>query len=167
MGPLGFSLDDKALHRAGLAYWSSLDWTAYPSWEDFLARNPEARDSQEHDSRLHLLTKRGTRRYTESTYHDGDYLVFGRESSGIPLEILDANPQLCERIPMLSDDAALGTTAEPWREEHERLHPELRRDIAGNFVDDREAKITSLNLSNSVAIVLYEALRQTGFAGLD
>lgn len=162
VGPLGFSLDDRALRRAGLAYWGSLDEVTYASWEDFLARNPTARGD-----RVHLLTKRGARTYARSTYRDGDYLVFGRESSGLPLELLDAHPELCERIPMRSDDDALGETAAPWRAEYAGLHPEARRDIAGNYVDERVGRITSLNLSNAVAIVLYEALRQTGFPGME
>lgn len=76
--PLGFSLDDKTARRAGLGYWQNLDVTTYASWEDFLARN----GLSPADERLHLLTKKARRTYAQSTYRDGDYLVFGSESSG-------------------------------------------------------------------------------------
>ena len=74
--PLGFSLDDKTVRRAGLGYWQNLDVTTYTGWEDFLARN----DLSPADERLHLLTKKARRTYAQSTYRDGDYLVFGSES---------------------------------------------------------------------------------------
>lgn len=195
VGPLGFSLSEKALRRAGLAYWQSLDVRTYESWDDFVDKNPVVREDLSNwgyadagrpgasadarsagtgacaggapairTPRVHLLTKAGARVYTESTYHDGDYLVFGKESSGLARELIDAHPGLCERIPMRGD-AAL-TNAEGWHKSHGALHPELKQDVCGNFVDPREFQVASLNLSNAAAIVLYEALRQTGFAGL-
>lgn len=177
--PFGFELSDPLLKRAGMAYWPNLQVDEYAGWDDFLARNPRAR--------LHLLTKRGARTYAESTYRDGDFLVFGKESTGIDRDILAAHPDLCERIPMLPDAASLDNAA-AWHAHHERLArgagadgaaggqaagapdvgsvPAFRTDICGNFVDDATTQISSLNLSNSVAIVLYEALRQTGFPGM-
>lgn len=86
--PLGFSLDDKTVRRAGLGYWQNLDVTTYAGWEDFLARN----GLSPADGRLHLLTKKARRTYAQSTYRDGDYLVFGSESSGIPEPLLAAAP---------------------------------------------------------------------------
>jgi tRNA (cytidine/uridine-2'-O-)-methyltransferase len=208
VGPLGFSLDDRAVQRAGLAYWESLDLRRYDDWDAFLERNPSARaafagrdaragegaaaDASEAPEtsrrqgagprrapaagasssgteapRMHLLTKSGSRTYAQTRYRDGDWLVFGRESTGLPLGMLRDHPGLCERIPMLADEQALDDAeARQWRASHERLHPELRRDACGNFVDARATRITSLNLSNAVAIVLYEALRQLGFPGM-
>lgn len=175
VGPLGFSLDDKLLHRAGLGYWGSLDVTVYASWEDFLTRNGLAADSTD-SSRLHLLTKKAARTYAQATYRDGDFLVFGRESTGIPENVLAAHPASCERIPMLPDVETLANNEE-WREQEDALHgldeqaggssPLRRQDICGNFIDPEGYRISSLNLSNAAAIVLYEALRQTGFAGME
>lgn len=135
--PLGFSLDDKTVRRAGLGYWQNLDVTTYAGWEDFLARN----DLSPADERLHLLTKKARRTYAQSTYRDGDYLVFGSESSGIPEELLAAAPERCERIPMLRDCDSLDN-AEAWEAHEESLgHIEdgheviLRQDICGNFVN--------------------------------
>lgn len=159
VGPMGFDLSNKAVQRAGLAYWKSLDLLTYPSWDAFVCANFSA--GLEH---MHLLTKAGSRVYTDSCYEDGDWLVFGKESAGLRKELLDAHPELCERIPML-DDGALAN-AQDWHSTHEVLHPELRRDICGNFVDERAGQITSLNLSNAVAIVLFEALRQQGYPGM-
>lgn len=166
--PLGFSLDDKTVRRAGLGYWQNLDVTTYAGWEDFLARN----GLSPADARLHLLTKKARRTYAQSTYRDGDYLVFGSESSGIPEPLLAAAPERCERIPMLRDCDSLDN-AEAWEAHEESLgHTEngheaiLRQDICGNFVNPDDYRISALNLSNSAAIVLYEALRQTGFPGM-
>lgn len=170
VGPLGFELSDKAVQRAGLAYWESLDLRTYPSWDVFVEANEDVRacltapDATDTPPTVHLLTKHGARIYAEATYRDGDWLVFGRESSGLDARLLAANPQLCERIPMRSDEA-LGN-ADAWHRSFEELHPQLERDICGNFVDRRASQITSLNLSNAAAIVIYEALRQTGFSGL-
>lgn len=152
----GFDLSERAVRRAGLAYWESLDLATYRSWDEFMALNPGAQ--------LHLLTKRGQRTYAESSYQDGDYLVFGKESAGLDAALLASLPHLCERIPMRGDDAL--ANADAWHASHDALHPEAARDICGNYVDAREGQVTSLNLSNAVAIVLYEALRQTGFASL-
>ena len=134
--PLGFSLDDKTVRRAGLGYWQNLNVTTYASWEDFLARN----GLSPADERLHLLTKKARRTYAQSTYRDGDYLVFGSESSGIPEPLLAAAPERCERIPMLRDCDSLDN-AEVWEAHEEALgHTEdsheaiLQQDICGNFV---------------------------------
>ncbi len=166
VGPLGFELTDRAVQRAGLAYWQSLDLREYRSWDEFVERNPDVRDALAQGARspVHLLTKRGGRTYADSRYREGDWLVFGRESLGLDAALLAAHPDLCERIPMRGDDA-LGN-ADAWHERYQEHHPELPRDICGNFVDERAGQITSLNLSNAAAIVIYEALRQTGFAGL-
>ena len=168
IGPLGFSLDHKTVHRAGLGYWENLDVRTYESWEDFLRQNELARD----DERLHLLTKKARRTYAQSSYRDGDYLVFGSESNGIPEELLACSPERCERIPMLPDAMALDD-GPAWHAHHEELAgqdataAQTRPDICGNFVRTGFAGISSLNLSNSVAIVLYEALRQTGYPGME
>ena len=157
VGPLGFSLDEKSLHRAGLGYWESLDITVHESWGAFLeAAGPEAR--------LHLLTKKARRTYAEARYVDGDYLVFGCESAGLPEELLAARADLCERIPMLPDAASL-ENASTWGSpsSHDAL---LAQDVCGNFVNPEDYRISALNLSNAAAIVLYEALRQTGFQGM-
>ena len=167
VGPLGFSLNEKATRRAGLHYWQSLDVTSYASWQEFLARNPEAGAALAAgtpEPRMHLLTKAGARVYSDARDHDGDWLVFGKESAGLDRELLLAHPNLCERIPMRGDDALTG--ADAWHKSHEKLHPELERDICGNFVDAREGVVASLNLSNAVAIVLFEAMRQLGWPGL-
>lgn len=171
VGPMGFELTDQAIQRAGLAYWQSLDLRTYPSWEIFVARHPAVQDALRADVQgssarpsLHLLTKGGARVYTDAHYGDGDWLVFGKESAGLDATLLDQHPNLCERIPMRSDTAL--SNAHAWHTSFDRNHPELQRDICGNFVDRRVGQITSLNLSNAVAIVLFEALRQTGFVGM-
>lgn len=158
VGPLGFELSDKALQRAGLAYWQSLDVHTYTSWNEFMQKNFRQGILNEH---VHLLTKAGKRIYCDAHYKQNDWLVFGKESAGLSKNLLDAYPDLCERIPMRGDDAL--QNAASWHSTHKSLHPELRRDICGNFVDERVGQITSLNLSNAVAIVLFEALRQQGF----
>ena len=117
--PLGFSLNEKALKRAGMDYWSELDVTTYVDYEDFLSRNPGAK--------LYFATTKGRHIYSDAQYEDNCYIMFGKESAGIPEEILKEHPDTCVRIPMIGETR-------------------------------------SLNLSNSVAIVLYEALRQQGFA---
>ena len=120
--PLGFSLEEKHLRRAGLDYWPRLDVSVYEDFTDFLSKNPGAR--------LFFLTTKARRTYAEAAFGPGDFLIFGRESAGIPEEILLEHEENCLRIPMVPDNR-------------------------------------SLNLSNSVAIVLYEALRQLGFPGLE
>jgi tRNA (cytidine/uridine-2'-O-)-methyltransferase len=168
VGPLGFALDDHMLHRAGLGYWRSLDVRVYDGWQEFLQVNGLTVD----DARIHYLTKKARRTYAEAAYADGDYLVFGKESSGIPEEVLATAPERCERIPMLRDCDSLDN-AEAWEAHEESLgHTEgsheaiLQQDICGNFVNPDDYRISALNLSNSAAIVLYEALRQTGFPGM-
>ena len=161
VGPLSFSLDDEAVRRAGLGYWASLDVRVYDSWNAFVEQNGLADTDGKLASTTHLLTKSGRRIYSDATYSDGDWLVFGKESSGLPQGLLEANEGLCERIPMLGDDVLVN--AEGWHTRFGENHPELKRDICGNFVDERAGTIASLNLSNAVAIVLFEALRQQGF----
>ena len=118
--PLGFRLDEKSLKRAGMDYWGSLDVTTYIDYADFLERNPGAK--------IYMATTKAPKVYTEVSYEPDCYIMFGKESAGIPEEILVQHQEDCVRIPMVGD-------------------------------------IRSLNLSNSVSIVLYEALRQNGFAG--
>lgn len=119
--PLGFRLTEKALKRAGMDYWSRLDVTRYVNFEDFLEKNPGAK--------IYMASTKAPRAYTDVTYEPDCYIMFGKESAGIPEEILLAYPETAVRIPML---------------EGER----------------------SLNLGNSAAIILYEALRQNHFAQL-
>ena len=180
--PLGFSLDEKALRRAGLGYWENLDLTVHDSWGAFVRKN-ELADANL--SRMHLLTKKARRTYAESMYHDGDFLVLGKESSGLPEELLATYPGCCERIPMLPDETSLANR-ESWARTADALQAEkqhggasdaegaaapahaplLRQDICGNFIDPEDYHISALNLSNAAAIVLYEALRQIGFPGM-
>ena len=119
--PLGFRLSEKELKRAGMDYWPQLDVTTYVNYEDFLKKNPGARP--------YMATTKGPRVYTETQFEPDCYIMFGKESAGIPEEILLENQERAIRIPMLGDTR-------------------------------------SLNLSNSVAIVLYEALRQNDFPGM-
>ena len=119
--PLGFRLNEKEIRRAGMDYGKELDVTRYLNFEDFLEKNPGAV--------IYMASTKAPNVYTEVSYEDGCYLMFGKESAGIPEEILAKNQERAVRIPMLD-------------------------------------KIRSLNLGNSVAIVLYEALRQQRFAGM-
>lgn len=119
--PLGFHLDEKSVRRSGMDYWERLDVTRYMNYAEFLERHPGAK--------VWLATTKAKRVYTDAAFGPEDYIMFGKESAGIPEEILVAHEEDCIRIPMLD-----GTR--------------------------------SLNLSNAVAIVLYEALRQNRFAGL-
>ena len=116
--PLGFSLSEKALKRAGMDYWSQLEVERYVNYEDFLQRNPGAK--------IYMATTKAKKIYSEAAYEPDCYIMFGKESAGIPEEILVEHPDECVRIPMIGETR-------------------------------------SLNLSNSVAIVLYEALRQNQF----
>ena len=116
--PLGFHLNEKAIKRAGMDYWNDLDVTTYLDYGDFLKKNP--------DARIYYATTKAPQTYTDVSFEDDCFIMFGKESAGIPEEILLDNQATCIRIPMIGD-------------------------------------IRSLNLSNSVAIVLYEALRQHGF----
>ena len=119
--PLGFSLSEKAIKRAGMDYWEHLDVRRYVNFDDFLEKNPGAR--------IWMATTKAKHVYSQVEFGPDDYLMFGKESAGIPEEILLDYEETCIRIPMLPD-------------------------------------IRSLNLSNSVAIVLYEALRQNNFESM-
>ena len=120
--PLGFRLGEKELRRAGMDYWEKLNVTRYIDYADFKAQHPEAR--------IWYATTKARKSYCDVSFGMDDFIMFGKESAGIPEEILVDNEEYCIRIPMGED-------------------------------------IRSLNLSNSVAIVLYEALRQNNFAGLE
>ncbi|MBA1334874.1 MAG: tRNA (cytidine(34)-2'-O)-methyltransferase [Firmicutes bacterium] len=120
--PLGFSTDDKHLKRAGLDYWHLVDIRYYDSFQSLKEMYNEAT--------YYFATTKGKRLYTEPAYKEGDFLVFGKETAGLPKEIIDANRDYCIRIPMVENTAA-----------------------------------RSLNLSNSVAIIVYEALRQVAIKG--
>ena len=119
--PLGFRLDEKSLKRAGMDYWKDLDVTTYINFEEFLEKNPGAK--------IYMATTKAPRLYTDVSYEPDCYIMFGKESAGIPEEILVENRETAIRIPMIGE-------------------------------------IRSLNLSNSVAVALYEALRQNQFAGM-
>lgn len=119
--PLGFSVDDRQLKRAGLDYWHHLDIRYHDSFEEL--------ERQFFDRRFFLCSTRARQCYSDITYKDGDILVFGKETAGLPRALLDRRAQDAVRIPMGEG-------------------------------------LRSLNLSNAAAIVLYEALRQTGFPGL-
>lgn len=120
--PLGFRLDEKSLKRAGMDYWHQLDVTTYIDYKDFLEKNPGAK--------VYMATTKAPKVYTEASYELDCYIMFGKESAGIPEEILVGHREDCIRIPMAGE-------------------------------------IRSLNLGNSVAVVLYEALRQNGFPGMN
>ncbi len=119
--PLGFSLDDRYMRRAGLDYWFLMRYRVYEDLGDFFRKNPGCR--------CWYASTKAPRAHTEAAYRDGDFLVFGRESRGLPENLLAREYDRCVRIPM---------------------RPEAR----------------SLNLSNAVAVVLYEALRQADFPNL-
>ncbi len=119
--PLGFQINEKQLKRAGLDYWDELDVTVYDDYADFLRKNPGAK--------IYMATTKAPNVYTEVNFEPDCYIMFGKESAGIPESILVENRKTAIRIPMLDD-------------------------------------IRSLNLSNSVAIVLYEALRQNDFSNM-
>ena len=116
--PLGFKLSEKHLRRAGMDYWKDLDVTTYINYEDFLEKNPGAK--------IYMASTKAPNLYTEVDYEPDCYIMFGKESGGIPEEILLEHQETAIRIPMLPDTR-------------------------------------SLNLANSVAIVLYEALRHNQF----
>ena len=119
--PLGFEVSDKYLKRAGLDYWNLVDISYYDSFDELRARYP--------DGRFFFFTTKGRKRHSDQAFQDGDFLVFGKETKGLPEELLMANPDNCLRLPM-------------------------------------RAEARSLNLGNSVAVALYEALRQTDYQGL-
>ncbi|HOW64118.1 MAG TPA: tRNA (cytidine(34)-2'-O)-methyltransferase [Candidatus Paceibacterota bacterium] len=120
--PLGFRMDDKTLKRAGMDYWRAVDWTLWPGWTAFFEGLPP-------NAKLWFIESLGPKRYTDAEFAPEDYLVFGRETAGLPRALLEQHPHHWLRIPMLQRPAR------------------------------------SLNLSNCVALVLYEALRQLGFPG--
>ncbi len=120
--PFGFQLDDRQLKRAGMDYWEHVVWHRWRSWAEFRAGIPAG-------ARLWFVESGGPKLYSDVRYESGDYLVFGRETAGLPAALLAEHPESWLRIPMFNPSAR------------------------------------SLNLSNCVALVLYEALRQTGFEG--
>lgn len=120
--PLGFSLDDKHLKRAGLDYWHALNIQLHPGIDDVFQKNAGAR--------FFFATTKAKKWYCDAQYQDGDFLVFGRETAGLPEALLRANEGACVRLPMQSG-------------------------------------LRSLNLANAVAVMLYEALRQQRFQGLE
>ena len=97
--PLGFRLSDKEIKRAGMDYWYQVDVTTYESYTDFLSRNPECR--------IFMATTKSRQMYTEVTYEENCYIMFGKESAGIPEELLLQNKSNCIRIPMLPDIRSL------------------------------------------------------------
>ena len=119
--PLGFDISDKAVRRSGLDYWKFLDLHVYENFEDFKIKNPAAK--------IFMATTKAKKAYTEIRYKENDFIMFGKESAGIPEEILLDYETTSVRIPMIGE-------------------------------------IRSLNLSNSVAVMLYEALRQQDFLGM-
>ena len=119
--PLGFDISDKAVRRAGMDYWKDLTLYVYEDFEDFISKNPYAR--------VYMATTKAKKAYTQMEYRENDFIMFGKESAGIPEEILVRYEDTSVRIPMIGE-------------------------------------IRSLNLSNSVAIMLYEALRQQDFEGM-
>ena len=119
--PTGFEISDRTLKRAGLDYWDKLDVTYYDSFDEFMAING--------DSPMYFFSSHAEHSYADVDYPDGVFLIFGRESVGLPSELVAENKDRALRIPML---------------------PTLR----------------CLNLSNSVAVAVYEVLRQKGFKGL-
>ena len=119
--PMGFTVTDKALKRAGLDYWDKLDITYYDGIEDFFSKN---------DGEFYFFTTKGRRRHSDASYKGKVYLIFGREDKGLPEELLYENEKNCLRIPMRNT-------------------------------------LRSLNLSNSVAVAVYEALRQNDYPDLE
>lgn len=120
--PLGFDTDDKTLKRAGLDYWHSVEIKYHDSFQEVRDLYP--------DGRFYYASTRATKRYTDFEYRDGDFFVFGKETKGLPQELIEENLETCIKMPMTET-------------------------------------VRSLNLSNSAAIVIYEALRQSNFGGLD
>ena len=120
--PFGFKLDDAQLKRAGMDYWQQVEWHRWKNWTAFAEKLPA-------EARLWFVESDGPKLYSEARFGEGDYLVFGRETAGLPQPLLEAHRERWLRIPMFN------------------------------------AESRSLNLSNCVALVLFEALRQQGFAG--
>ena len=121
--PMGFKIDDRKLKRAGLDYWHLLDITYYKNIDDFFEKNP--------NGQYRFFTTKAQNRYVDVEYGDNVYLFFGKETKGLPEELLFNHPDECVRIPMINDSSA-----------------------------------RSLNLSNSVAIAVYEVLRQWDYPDL-
>ncbi len=132
--PMGFILNDKNLKRAGMDYWHELDVIVYDSWNDFLEKNADNLippfGKNENGNILWMATTKSKQIHSSVKYNDGDFIMFGKESAGIPEETLLLDPLHCIRIPMAQNQR-------------------------------------SLNLSNSAAIVLYEALRQNNYLDLE
>ncbi len=122
VGPMGFTIDDKKLKRAGLDYWHLLDITYYDSAAEFFEKN---------NGPFFYFSTKATHIHSDVSYPDGAYLVFGKETKGLPEEWIRDNPDNCVRLPMINNDAA-----------------------------------RSLNLSNTVAVGVYEVLRQWGYPDL-
>lgn len=120
--PMGFRIGEKEVKRAGLDYWDKLDVSVYDNFADFLEKNPGAK--------VYMATTKARKTYAQASYEEDCYIMFGKESAGIPEEILVEYEDTSIRIPMMGE-------------------------------------IRSLNLSNSVAIVVYEALRQHDFASMN
>lgn len=132
--PMGFILNDKNLKRAGMDYWKDVQVTVYDCWEDFVEKNKDkvqipTAAGGEGKARLWMATTKAQKTHDQADFKDGDYIMFGKESAGIPEELLMEDKESCIRIPMASEQR-------------------------------------SLNLSNSVAVVLYEALRQNQYLDL-
>ena len=119
--PMGFEISDRTLKRAGLDYWDKLDVTYYENYDEFMRQNE--------GGRKFYFSSHAQKSYAEVEYQSGDYLIFGRESVGLPRELVKENTDTAIRIPMRSD-------------------------------------VRCLNLSNSVAVAVYEILRQDGFNGM-
>ena len=139
--PLGFSLEDRMIRRSGMGYWRDIDLHVYESYAQFAQVNA--------DARVWMFSKRASRRYTDVRYASGDFLMFGRESTGIDAGVLATRPERCLRIPML---------------EREGVNPATC--AHGPVSDPADPDAVSLNVSNAANIVLYEALRQLGFPGM-
>lgn len=121
--PMGFKIDDRKLKRAGLDYWHLLDITYYKNLDDFFEKNP--------NGQYRYFTTKALNKHTDVEYNDNVYLFFGKETKGLPEDLLFKNKENCVRIPMINDSSA-----------------------------------RSLNLSNSVAIAVYEVLRQWDYPDL-
>lgn len=122
VGPMGFTIDDRKLKRAGLDYWHLLDITYYDSLQAFFEKN---------DGPFYYFSTKAKHIHSDVSYPDGAYLVFGKETKGLPEALLHDNPDACVRLPMIDNDAA-----------------------------------RSLNLSNTVAVGVYEVLRQWSYPDL-
>ncbi len=126
--PLGFSIDDKSLRRAGLDYWPYVKLEVHESLADFMKKYGPEGESR----RMYLATTKGKHRYTDIAYQDEDMILFGRETAGLPRDFIAAHKEYAIRIPM-----------------------------------SENTRLRSLNLANSANIILFEALRQLGFPGLE